>query len=95
MIPQPIERMLPGMNLPDHPNVALLDSAVETLFNIYLLRGECSRTARRLVEKRPGDAHSLEECARLDDSLAKAFRLLQTTLSNIQKSRANPGKPTH
>ncbi len=83
------------MNLPDHPNVALLDSAVEALFKIYLLRGECSRTAKCLVQKSPGDAQSLEDCARLDDSLARAFRLLQSTLSQIQKSRANPGKPTH
>ncbi len=83
------------MNLPDHPNVALLDSAVEALFKIYLLRGDCSRTARRLVETRPGDDMSLEECARLDDSLARAFRLLQSTLTRIQKARANPGKPTH
>ncbi len=83
------------MNVPDHPNLALLDSAVEALFKIYLLRGECSRTATRLVQSNPHDAHALEECARLDDSLAKAFRLLQSTLRHIQKSRANPGKPTH
>ena len=81
------------MKSSDHPNVALLDSAVEALFKIYLLRGECSRAARLLVEQSPGDARSLEDCARLDDTLARAFRLLQSTLSQIQRSRTDSGRP--
>jgi hypothetical protein len=60
---------------------------VNLMFEIYRLRGDCSRTARQLSSGLAGAA-SLEDCARLDDTLAKVYRSLQYTLKDIRRSRA-------
>lgn len=69
------------------PNAVLLDNAVELMFEIYLLRGDCSAAARAL-SARGRNEEAVEDCAKLDDTLAKAFRALQQTLRSIQESRA-------
>ncbi len=67
----------------------LIDSASELLFEIYLMRGDCSRAAEFLLRQQKIDREALELCARLDDSLAQNFRLLQATLARLRQSRAN------
>ena len=71
---------------PDQQTAILLDQAVDLMFEIYLMRGDCSLAARSLVTGGQTDAE-LEDCARLDDTLAKAYRLLQGTVRGIQKAR--------
>jgi hypothetical protein len=65
-----------------------LDYAAEIAFEIHLLRGECSQAARDLVNQRPLDENGLEECARLDDALAKAYILVQTAITRIKRVRS-------
>jgi len=64
------------------------------MFEIYLLRGDCSVAAKALCQ-RGGHEQAIEDCARLDDTLAKAYGSLQRTLRDIQESRARRSDPTH
>jgi hypothetical protein len=74
------------------PNAVLLDNAVNLMFEIYLLRGDCSAAARALAA-RGRNEEAIEDCAKLDDTLAKTFRALQKTLRCIQRSRARRSHP--
>ncbi len=53
------------------------------------MRAACSRAAQVVAAKKPLDEDELEECARLDDALAQAHRLLKGTVRNIMISRLN------
>ncbi len=79
--------MLAAMKLPEKPTSLLLESAVDLMFEIYLLRGDCSAAAKVLLRRGRSDNGAVEECARLDDTLAKAYRSLQHTVRAIQASR--------
>jgi hypothetical protein len=69
---------------------ALMDQGANLLFEMYLLRGDCCQAAQTLTRNSPLDHRALEDCARLDDSLAQTFRILQaTTLSRMQRAKAN------
>ncbi len=70
----------------------LLDSAADLLFEIYLMRGDCSRAAGFLLRQNQVDAEAVELCARLDDSLARSFRLLGATLERMQQSSPSSRK---
>ncbi len=76
------------MKSPENPTSVLLDNAVDLMFEIYLLRGDCSAAAKAMVARGKGDDATLEDCARLDDTLAKAYRSLQHTVRSIQASRS-------
>lgn len=65
----------------------LLDRTVDLMFRIYVIRGECSAAARVILKRKNTDAAGVEECARLDDALAKVYRTLQGTVRAIQRSR--------
>ena len=69
-----------------------LDYAAEIAFELHLLRAECSQAARDLTNQRPLDASALEDCARLDDALAKAHAIVQAAISQIKdvRSRKRP-----
>jgi hypothetical protein len=75
------------MKRPDAPTTVLLDNAVDLMFEIYLLRGDCSLAAKTEMARTRPDEAVLEDCARLDDTLAKAYRSLQQTVRSIQTSR--------
>lgn len=79
--------MLAPVKSPE-PTAILLDSAVDLMFEIYLLRGDCSAAAKALTSRGRVDERALEDCARLDDTLAKTYRALQSTIRSIQASRA-------
>ncbi len=73
----------------------MLDRAVDLLFQMYVLRGECSIATRALLRKTRvdrADEAAVEECARLDDTLAYNYRVLQKTLRSIQRARSRRGK---
>jgi hypothetical protein len=53
------------------------------------MRAACCRAAQVLANKKPLDEDELEECARLDDVLAQAHRLLKGTVRSIMISRLN------
>jgi len=79
--------MLGHMKSPDKPTAILLDNAVGLLFEIYLLRGDCSTAAKRLLARPRPDDVAVEDCARLDDTLVRAYRSIQRTVRAIQASR--------
>jgi len=79
---------------PKKPTTILLDNAVDLLFELYLMRGDCSLAARALMSQPRVDEQAVEECARLDDTLAKSYRSLQATIRQIRTSRARRQKPT-
>ncbi len=80
------------MKLPEKPTALLLDCAVDLMFEVYLMRGDCSVLAKSLMQQRTPDESALEECARLDDTLAQVYKTLQSTLKGIQRTRVTRRK---
>ena len=56
-------------------------------FQLEALRGECCQAAETVMRRKQIDEMELEECARLDDSLAAAHRLLRRTIAQITLAR--------
>lgn len=56
-------------------------------FQIQAMRMECCRAAKTLMKRRQLNEEELEECARLDDALASAHRLLKSTVARITLAR--------
>jgi len=54
---------------------------------IEAMREDCCKAAGIITGQNPLDEAELEECARLDDALAKAHALLRSTLASIIMSR--------
>ena len=61
--------------------------AARIAYEIDALRSACSKAAQNLFAKEPLDELELEECAQLDDGLAKAQRLLKATVREVMISR--------
>ena len=80
------------MKSPNQPGSLPLDYAAEIAFELHLLRAECSQAARELTSQRPLDESALEDCARLDEALAKAHAIVQAAIIRIkdQRSRKRP-----
>jgi hypothetical protein len=87
------ERMLGDVKSQNQKTALLLDNAVDLMFEIHVMRRDCCLAARSFSGKGHADGAALEDCARLEESLAKAYRMLQSTLQDIQFSRAKRGKP--
>jgi len=56
-------------------------------FQINVLRDECCVAAEKLLREKTLNEAELEECARLDDALAEAQRVLKSAVSRIAYSR--------
>lgn len=67
-----------------------LEYAAQIVFELHSMRRECSEFASRLMSQRPLNDQGLEECARLDDALARAHGVLQHALDAIRTSRNKP-----
>jgi hypothetical protein len=63
-------------------------------YGLDSLRAGCSRAAAVLVSRDTVDEAELEECARLDDALAQAQRVLKAAVRNIMLSRLNRNSRT-
>ena len=71
-----------------------LEYAAQIVFELHSMRRECSEFASRLMSQRPLNERGLEECARLDDALARAHCVLQNAVDVIrvgQTKRREPG----
>ena len=75
------------MKSPEHPLLPLAHMA-ELIFELGMMRDECSQAARILMRTPPVPDIALEECAQLDDALAQAHRVLQITVKRIHAARA-------
>ncbi|HLX70276.1 MAG TPA: hypothetical protein VKV04_11680 [Verrucomicrobiae bacterium] len=51
------------------------------------LRDECCEAAERLCRRKKINESDLDECARLDDALAEAQRVLKSAVAGIADSR--------
>lgn len=85
--------MLRRMTSPEPKTALLLDSAVDLLFEVHLMRGDCCVAARAFAAEPHPDEAAIEECARLEESLAKVYRTLQHTLKQVRRSRAKGREP--
>jgi len=56
-------------------------------FQINSLRDECCGAAERILRQTPVNEAELEECARLEDALADAQRILKSAVARIAFSR--------
>jgi hypothetical protein len=56
-------------------------------FQINSLRDQCCEAAEKIIRLKPVDEAELEECARLDDALAEAQRILKSTVFRVTYSR--------
>lgn len=54
---------------------------------INALRDECCGAAAEMMKQHPVNVAELEECARLDDALAEAHRLLRKTVAEVTLCR--------
>jgi hypothetical protein len=59
----------------------------QTAFQIEAMRAECCAAAHLLTCEESLNEAELEECARLDDALAAAQRLLKSTVADVMISR--------
>jgi hypothetical protein len=51
------------------------------------IRGECAEAAAELLAQPDVDGNEFEECAKLDDAVAQAHRLLKAHLRRIMLAR--------
>ncbi len=58
-------------------------------YEIEAMRAGCCKAAQVVLSRKTLNEAELEECARLDDALAQAHRLLKTTVRNLMLSRLN------
>lgn len=56
-------------------------------FQIEALRAECCAAARILANEKILNEAELEECARLDDALSHAQRILKSTVADVMITR--------
>jgi hypothetical protein len=56
-------------------------------YEIDAMRQACCRAAAVTMNRGPLDEEELEECARLDDALAAAQRILKTTVRDVMMMR--------
>ena len=83
----------PAVKALPQPSRVLVDQGIDLWFEMYLLRGDCCQAAQALARKNPLDYAALEDCARLDDSLARTFRILEATLSRLQRRAKVSSRP--
>lgn len=61
--------------------------AAQVAFQLEALRAECCAAGHLLANESPLNEAELEECARLDDALAEAQKLLKSTVAALMISR--------
>jgi hypothetical protein len=70
------------------PKISLpLGRAGLLVYAMNSLRDECCAAAGKMIRKKSFDEAELEECARLDDALAEAQRVLKSAVVRVTFSR--------
>jgi hypothetical protein len=64
-----------------------LEYAAQLVFELHSMRRECSEFASHLLTQENADERDLEDCARLDDALARASQVLRDALHGIRIER--------
>ena len=81
------------MKEPEQPITLPLEYAAQIVFELHSMRRECSEFASRLMCKRPFNENGLEQCAQLDDALARAHGILQNALESIKAGHDKRRRP--
>ena len=79
------------MKSPDETVGLPLDYATELAVELHLMRAECCDAAQLLVGETESDAIALEECAILDEALARSHALIQRAVTKIRALRVARG----
>jgi hypothetical protein len=79
------------MESPEKPVILPLDYATELAMEMHMMRADCADAAKTVSEEKPLDEIGLEECAILDDALARAQMVLQGAVTCIRRLRAARG----
>jgi hypothetical protein len=61
--------------------------AAKLAFDLDATRAACCQATAVILSKKIVDQAELDECTQLDDALARAHRLLKSTVRNIMLSR--------
>jgi hypothetical protein len=73
---------------PKNPTPALpIGRTARIAFEIDAMRAACCQAAGALLASDDLDEEELDECARLDEALAQAHRLLKASVRNIMMAR--------
>jgi hypothetical protein len=72
---------------PKRPPALPIGRAAKLVFELDAAREGCSKAAKALLSKPSLDQEEFEECVRLDEGLARAQRLLKSTVRSIMLSR--------
>ena len=81
------------MNKPDGPETLPLEYAAQIVFELNSMRRECRELAGRLMSRTPVSEQGLEECARLDEALARAHGLLREAVDGIKSNKFRQDPP--
>jgi hypothetical protein len=57
------------------------------VFELDAIRGDCAKAASELLDQSDMDGNEFEECAKLDDAIAQAHRLLKAHLRRLMLAR--------
>lgn len=77
------------MKSPDNEALALpLDYAAELAVEMQLMRAECCDAANTLLQETRVNEVGLEECAVLEEALARAQALLRGAVESIKRMRS-------
>jgi len=83
-----VGRSWPVQEIPKKRNTKLpIGRTAKLIFEIDALRAQCSQAAQTMLSQNPMDGMEFEECARLDDALAEAQRVLKANVRGIMLSR--------
>lgn len=80
------------MKKPEQPNTLPLEYAAQIAYELNSMRRECSEFAMHLLSRRPLDETNLEDCALLDEALARAHGVLNSALGSIKTARFKDGQ---
>jgi len=70
------------------PHIKLpIGRTARLVFELDAIRGECAQAAAELLDQPDMDGNEFEECAKLDDAVAQAHRLLKAHLRRIMLAR--------
>jgi hypothetical protein len=84
-IPEP--RNVSGVRAIKSNAVLPIGRTAQIAFQLESLRAECCAAARILTNEKHLNEAELEECARLDDALAHAQRILKSTVADVMIAR--------
>ena len=84
--PLPKSHYAPVKNTKRHAPLPIGRTA-RIAFEIDAMRSECCKAANAVVNTKPLDERELDECARLDEALAHAHRILKFAVRNVMLSR--------